>query len=137
MATLYHLAQPGGTPHGPYDVETIKGMIMRGEINAETLCFTPGMADWTPLYDVLLAAVPHVPFATRPAGKQRIAYILLGIFFGVIGMHNFYAGYIKKGIIQLMMSVFSCTLLTPFVFIWNLIEICTIEKDADGVPFRN
>ena len=32
MSTTYHITQPGGTPHGPYDFETLKGMMARGAV---------------------------------------------------------------------------------------------------------
>ena len=73
--------------------------------------------------------------ATPP--KQRIAYILFGIFLGGLGIHNFYAGYSGKGTTQLLISLLTGWLILPYiaVFIWTVIEICTIDKDANGVPF--
>ncbi len=67
--------------------------------------------------------------------KSRIAYILLAIFLGPLGIHNFYAGYTGKGIAQLLISLISFGFLAPVVFIWNLVEICTVTKDAQGVDF--
>ncbi len=135
MSKLYHITQPGGTPHGPYDIDTIKGMMARGEINSQTLCYTDGMADWAPVCTILPGVTPRVP--VRPAGdvKPRVAYVLLGIFLGYLGIHNFFAGYTNKGVAQLLMSVLSCTILSPIVFIWNIVEVCTVDKDANGVPF--
>ncbi|MBE6389382.1 MAG: TM2 domain-containing protein [Lentisphaerae bacterium] len=69
--------------------------------------------------------------------KNRTTYILLGVFLGGLGIHNFYAGYFGKAIAQLLISLLTGWLILPYiaVFIWCLIEICTIDKDADGVPF--
>ena len=67
--------------------------------------------------------------------KSRLAYILLAIFLGPLGVHNFYAGYTGKGIAQLLISLISFGFLAPVVFIWNLVEICTVTKDAQGVDF--
>ncbi len=39
--------------------------------------------------------------------KSRIAYVLLGLFLGNLGIHNFYAGYTNKGIIQLLLTLVS------------------------------
>ncbi len=69
--------------------------------------------------------------------KSRLAYILLAIFLGTLGIHNFYAGYTGKGITQLLITCISFSLLAPIVFIWNLVEICTVTKDKDGVNFVN
>ncbi len=75
------------------------------------------------------------PPATAP--KSRLAYILLGLFLGGLGIHNFYAGYTMKGVIQLLLVLGLGWLGIPLliVFIWILVEICTVTKDAAGVPF--
>ena len=69
--------------------------------------------------------------------KSRVAYILLGIFLGEFGIHNFYAGYTNKAVAQLLITVFTGWLILPLVgvWIWVLIEICTIKQDADGIQF--
>jgi len=77
---------------------------------------------------------------TTPGGtvqKSHIAYILFGIFLGCLGVHNFYAGYAGRGIAQLLISLFLGWLLIPIlaVVIWIIIELCTVRKDAHGVPF--
>lgn len=66
--------------------------------------------------------------------KRRLTYILLGILLGVIGVHNFYAGYTFKGLAQLLIS----TIVPPIVFIvfiWVIFELFTVKKDAKGVQF--
>jgi TM2 domain-containing membrane protein YozV len=65
--------------------------------------------------------------------KSRLAYILLGIFLGSWGIHNFYAGYTNKAIIQLLISVISCGILTWVSFIWAIVDIVTVTTDANGV----
>lgn len=70
----------------------------------------------------------------KPA-KQRISYILLGLFFGCLGVHNFYAGYTGKAIAQLLMTILSFGFLSPIVAIWVIIEICTVTKDGTGRDF--
>lgn len=67
--------------------------------------------------------------------KSRLAYILLALFLGGLGVHNFYAGYNGKGIAQLLMSILSFGILTPVVWIWVIVEIITVTKDVQGVPF--
>ena len=67
--------------------------------------------------------------------KSRLAYILLGIFLGGLGVHNFYAGYTGKGVAQLLLSLLSLGFLSLVVYIWVIIEIITVTKDAKGIPF--
>lgn len=78
-----------------------------------------------------------VPVAGGAIQKSRTAYILLGIFLGGLGIHNFYAGYSGKGIAQLLISILIGWLIIPLiaVWIWVIVEICTVNADAQGVPF--
>jgi TM2 domain-containing membrane protein YozV len=70
--------------------------------------------------------------------KSRVAYRLLGFFLGGLGVHNFYAGYVRRGIAQLLISLATCWLFLPLigVWIWALIEIFTVKKDAQRIPMR-
>ena len=82
------------------------------------------------------------PTANVPAAgytqKSRLVYILLGLFLGGFGVHNFYAGYHLQGAIQLLITLFLGWLIVPWigVGIWVLIEICTIDKDSNSVPMK-
>ena len=70
-----------------------------------------------------------------PDAKDRVAYVLLAVLLG-IGIHNFYAGYTTRGIIQLLVSILSCGILWFFMWIWAIIEACTVTQDANGVRFK-
>ena len=68
--------------------------------------------------------------------KSKLTAGLLGIFLGGLGVHNFYLGYIGKGIAQICLS-----LCFGAGAIWGFIEgilILTgnISKDAKGVPLK-
>lgn len=65
--------------------------------------------------------------------KSRLAYILLGIFLGSFGVHNFYAGFTNKAIVQLLISVVSCGILSWISFIWAVVDIITTTHDANGI----
>jgi TM2 domain-containing membrane protein YozV len=67
--------------------------------------------------------------------KTRVIFVLLGIFLGVFGVHNFYAGYVKKGSIQLCVTLLSCFYGAVVSWIWAIVEICTVNKDAEGKQF--
>lgn len=45
------------------------------------------------------------PIATPPAEKSKVAAGLLGIFLGALGIHKFYLGYTKAGVIMLLVSL--------------------------------
>lgn len=74
--------------------------------------------------------------------KSKIVAGLFGIFFGALGVHNFYLGYNSKGLTQLLISVLSCFLLSPISAIWGLIEGILIlggeiSVDANGVKLSD
>ena len=62
-------------------------------------------------------------------------YILLGIFLGGLGIHNFYTGYYLQGAIKLGITVISCGWLYLAAWIWGIVEICTIRTDGAGQEF--
>lgn len=82
-----------------------------------------------------------------PAGtpKSKIAAGLLGIFLGGLGIHNFYLGYTKRGVAQLLVFILGAPLagLGPFIaWIWGLVEGIVILSssqylDAEGRPLVN
>jgi TM2 domain-containing membrane protein YozV len=68
--------------------------------------------------------------------KTRVAYVLLGLFLGGLGVHNFYAGYTGKGVAQLLLTLFLWwTIIVPVgVTVWIIVEVCTVDRDAYGNP---
>lgn len=66
--------------------------------------------------------------------KSKVAFVLLGVFLGSLGIHNFYIGRTKQGVIQLLISVLSAGMLSLASWIWAIVDICTVNADANGVP---
>jgi TM2 domain-containing membrane protein YozV len=66
--------------------------------------------------------------------KSRGVYIILGLFFGCLGIHNFYAGYYGRGAAQLIITLLLGWVIIGIVItvLWALIEICTVKEDANG-----
>ena len=144
--------EQNGNRIGPVDEATMRRLIADRTISIDTLVWTNGMANWTPLQQTQLAAglpvpppMPHSASVTlhyqqttvnhHPDAKDRVAYVLLAVLLG-IGIHNFYAGYTTRGIIQLLVSILSCGILWFFMWIWAIIEACTVTQDANGVRFK-
>ncbi len=73
----------------------------------------------------------------NPNAKNRITFIVLGVLLGMFGAHNFYAGYTKKAIAQVLISVLSLGFASPMVWVWAVIDICTVFSDSKGVKFRS
>jgi TM2 domain-containing membrane protein YozV len=70
-----------------------------------------------------------------PQPKSRVVFVLLGIFLGAFGVHNFYAGYVKRGTIQLCVTLLTCFYGALASLVWAIIEICVVNQDADGTQF--
>jgi TM2 domain-containing membrane protein YozV/RNA polymerase subunit RPABC4/transcription elongation factor Spt4 len=68
------------------------------------------------------------------APKSRGLFIILGLFLGCLGVHNFYAGYYTKGAIQVAITVVLGWMIVGLVItaLWALLEIITVTADADG-----
>jgi len=75
------------------------------------------------------------PLYTHEPRKNRVVFVLLAIFLGAFGAHNFYAGYIKKAVIQLCITVLTCFVGSIISGIWAIVEACIIDNDDDGVAF--
>lgn len=144
--------EQNGNRMGPVDELAMRRLIADRTISIDTLVWTNGMANWTPLQQTQLAAglpvPPPTPYSApaapqyhgtpsqhHPDAKDRVAYVLLAVLLG-IGIHNFYAGYTTRGIIQLLVSILSCGILWFFIWIWSIVEACTVTQDANGVRFK-
>ena len=76
--------------------------------------------------------------------KSRSLAGHLGIFFGFLGIHNFYLGYVSKGIVKIALSTFGLLLcgMGPVIsVVWGWIEgifiLCdNINYDAKGRKLR-
>jgi TM2 domain-containing membrane protein YozV len=157
---MYYLAI-NGQRTGPYTAQDIQQMLRQGAIGYETLCWREGMQNWEavstqrhlfesayrqpspafqpPVYHQQPVQI-YQPLVVQPVlinpPKSRVAYILLGLFLGGLGVHNFYAGYSSKGVTQLLLTLLLFwTIVVPIaVSIWIIVEICTVDRDAYGNP---
>lgn len=142
--------EQNGNRIGPVDEATMRSLIANRTISIDTLVWTNGMANWTPLQQTQLAAglpvpppmpanPPPSPYPTasshHPDAKDRVAYVLLAVLLG-FGIHNFYAGYTNRGLIQLLVSILTCGIGWIFMWIWGIVEACTVTQDANGVRFK-
>jgi TM2 domain-containing membrane protein YozV len=68
------------------------------------------------------------------ATRNRGAYIILGLFLGCLGVHNFYAGYYGRGAAQLVITLILGWVVIGFVItaIWALVEVISVKQDARG-----
>lgn len=92
------------------------------------------------------AVCTNCGYATAPAAapvvngeqKSKLVAVLLAFFLGSIGIHDFYLGYTKNGIIKIVLTV--CTGVGGGI--WALIDFIrlltgSLNADANGVPLKN
>lgn len=153
----YYLDIDGKTA-GPFTIEEVRILYLDHKITDQTLYARPGAVDWLPLSTIiaLIASVdttrpnfypPPTPPALQPPQQvvvvashespaSRGVYIVLGLFFGGIGIHNFYAGRSVAGVLQILIVLCSCGWGLLLTIPWSIIDIIVINKDGQGRMLR-
>ena len=81
-----------------------------------------------PAQDTPAAPAPAASGYTKEQKDKKLIAGLLGIFLGGLGVHKFYLGYSKEGVIQLVVTIVTC----GFASIIGLIEgILYLTKSDD------
>jgi TM2 domain-containing membrane protein YozV len=128
MTTVAPPPPPGGAPQAPLS-----------ELRQISSAVVPSMYS---LFGTELATAPTyqepdaIPVsASEP--KSRTTFIVLGALLGAVGAHNFYAGYHKKAVAQLLITGLTLGFGSPMSWIWAIIDICTVNQDNLGVQFES
>lgn len=68
--------------------------------------------------------------------KSKLVAILLALFLGGWGVHDFYLGYTTNGVIKIILCIFTLGLASGIWALIDLIRIAigSIDKDARGLP---
>lgn len=83
--------------------------------------------------------------AAEKGSVPRADYILLALFLGGLGGHNYYAGYRGKAEIQLVgtmlgllvgLFIFRDIAFSIVVAVWVVLDIFCVEEDTRGIPFK-
>lgn len=83
------------------------------------------------------------PSAQKPnhqiikTAKSRGVYIILGLFFGLLGIHNFYAGRFAYGVMQILITaILGWFVIGIFITaIWVIVELFAVTEDGAGDAF--
>ncbi|WP_161794242.1 NINE protein [Demequina sediminicola] len=86
-------------------------------------------------------AYGQAPYGYDPYGyssKSRVAYVLLGLFLGGLGIHNFYAGRTTTAVCQLLLMILlGWTIIAAMaVTVWVIVEVIAVTRDGDGLLLR-
>jgi len=110
---------------------------------APSLGRVPPAGEAAPSMNLGYATAPNLGYAQSASApvrspKNRTAYIVLGVFLGALGVHNFYAGYTARAVSQVCLSIFTLPFV-PFLamvsWAWAIVEICIVDKDSNGLQF--
>lgn len=146
---------------GPLSLNQVERLYKFNKINEYTKYSTENSTDWIdleyliPLFGTDIIKSEMIPPIQQPTivinnsnnqgyypisailhYKSRIIYQLLAFFFGILGIHNFYADRNVFGYIQLFITLLSCGYFAIFSFIWSIIEIFIVYKDGNNIPMR-
>lgn len=84
-----------------------------------------------------VAKQTSINFGSGP-GKSKLVAGLLGIFLGSFGIHRFYLGYVGIGVLQIVVTMFTCGIGGLWGFIEGiLILVGNINTDAKGNPLSD
>lgn len=89
-----------------------------------------------PAVPLMLQNQPYRQQVVKTA-KSRGVYIILGLFFGLLGIHNFYAGRFGYGIAQLLITaILGWFVIGIFITaIWVIVELFVVKEDGAGDLF--
>ena len=145
----YYILQSNETK-GPYTLSQLKSMWSSGAVTGNLQFCEEGYTEWLPLHSLqhLLEPVeleqPRYSPQTQQflrhqsqlvrTSKSRGVFIILGLFFGCFGIHNFYAGYHGRGAAQLIITFVLGWILIGFVItaIWAIIDVLSVTQDGNG-----
>ena len=122
--TFWVSSAPGSVT-GPFTLEQIGGMWRAGQLYATAQICEDGSSDWQPVttlrrdFPEIMATgrkvSAPVTVSGRTKGKNDFhvgTYRVLGLIFGTMGIHNFFAGEIGAGVLKLVLFSVGAFLLT-------------------------
>jgi len=149
LARNYWLSRDGGEVEGPFALEQLAGMWKSGLIYPTAKVCEDGTENWESITDVrrqfsgVMDASSH-SVSTEPARRvvekglmeearqNPIVYLALALFFGMFGIHNFWAGEVGRGLVKVFGAVMGLVavtsgmdvgfLLLGVIAVWSLIE---------------
>lgn len=64
--------------------------------------------------------------------KKIWTYRIYALFFGFLGIHNFYANRDGVAIIQFLLTIFTCCTCGILSELWAIVEIFIVKNDGNG-----
>lgn len=85
---------------------------------------------------------PNVPLGSTPppagpTSDKKLIAGLFGVLLGTFGVHKFYLGYTKAGIIQLIIGIFTCGIGGVIGLIEGIIYLTKTDEEFEETYVRN
>ena len=128
---MYKIVGVDGRQYGPVNAEEIRRWIADKRANAQTLVQAEGSLEWKPLGSFsefaseLKALPPPIappPSAVASRASNKIPAGICGILLGPLGIHKFILGYTGAGLVMLLVTILTCGIAWPVMYIIGLIE---------------
>jgi TM2 domain-containing membrane protein YozV len=128
---MYKIVGVDGQQYGPVNAEEIRRWIADKRANAQTLVQAEGSLEWKPLGSFsefaseLKALPPPIappPSAVASRASNKIPAGICGILLGPLGIHKFILGYTGAGLVMLLVTILTCGIAWPVMYIIGLIE---------------
>lgn len=132
-AAPWDTAPQAAAPQHPQAAQPAPQVMVTGQPVAIPVTQQAGMAQGQPM----MMGQGQMMVAQNPP-KQMLIGVLLALFLGAFGVHNFYLGYTGRGVAQLLITVLTFGLGAIITGIWALIELIMMATgslpDAEGRP---
>jgi TM2 domain-containing membrane protein YozV len=121
-------------PLPPQSQPPVSGTTSTPRVGVRSMFFNPA-----PVPSPAVTHAPAIDFDTHadPNAKNRTTFIVLGALLGFFGAHNFYAGYKRKAVAQLCLTAFSLGFAGVMSWVWAVIDVCTVDRDSQGIRFKS
>ncbi len=131
---------------GPYELSQIEALWRKGKIPENARYCDEDLVEWHPIQDLtkqFVEPVKKFPESVIPtfdvevdphlrSSRSRSIFLGLAIVLGFFGVHNFYAGRIMTGLIQLFVTLFFPFLGLFVCWPWAVFEGFTVSTDISG-----
>jgi TM2 domain-containing membrane protein YozV len=144
-AEAWYLKTDDGEDYGPVSRGELDQWAAEGRLNADCQVLQEGAEQWQWISDLYPELDPNAGEAAgdvavgggageeEVSDKKKLIAGLLGLLLGAWGVHRFYLGYTHLGIIQIVVTVFTCGM----GGLWGVVEgilifVGKIDRDAQG-----
>lgn len=141
-------AGAGENPHKSLAKVEVPAHGVTGKSDAELKKARKLIQSDAPLAVIMSELDPQLPVVTagtkalRTEPRRRMIAVILAVFTGFLGLHNFYLGHTKTAVLQLTLTVASMGMLAVITLLWAWYEAANFvlssqrkwQEDGLGIP---